>query len=141
MRRSIVLVILLIIALALSVVSSMAQSAPNLVDIGVSLSCSNITVSLDSDYDRPIIAQVYAGIKGQTEWNLVDDIGNFTTVSANGSGSKTYSFTTQLPNTQISYSVRVYDDLTNTLLDLSDGTRDCDGDANNSSSSDRKTHV
>lgn len=139
MRRSIVLVIFLIIALALSVISSMAQSAPNLVDIGVSLSCSSVTVSLASDYDRPIIAQVYAGTKGQTEWNLVEHIGNFTTAGANGSGSGTYSFVTQLPNTQISYSVRVYDDLTNTLVDILDGTRDCDGDANNSSSSTSST--
>lgn len=139
MRRLIVPVIALIIVFALSTTSSMAQSAPNLIDIGVNLSCSSISVSLSSDYDTPIIAQVYAGTSGQTEWNLVDDIGNFTAVGANGSGSKSYSFAAQQANTQISFSVRVYDDLTNTLLDALDGTRDCDGDANNSSSTTTST--
>ncbi len=130
MRKLIALLSVLII-FVISATATMAQSGSNLVNIGVNLSCSSIRVSLNSDYHDPIIAQVYAGTAGLTAWNLVDDIGNFVTAGARGSGSRTYTFETQAPNRQISYSVRVYNDITNTLVAASDGTRDCDGDANN----------
>jgi|GEM_PF-4327017 len=135
MRRSIVLFVLISLITAFSAASTMAQSGQNLVNIGVNVTCGSISVRLNSDYDRPIIAQVYAGTSGPTNWNLVDDIGNFTTAAANGSGSRTYFFVIQPANTRVYFSVRVYDDTTNTLVATSNGDRDCDGEANNQPSS------
>lgn len=135
MRRSIILFILISLIIALSAASTMAQSGQSMVGIGVNVTCGSITVTLDSDYGRPIIAQVYAGTSGNTNWNLVDDIGNFATAGANGSGTRTYYFVIQPANTRVYYSVRVYDDTNNGLVATSDGNRDCDGEANNQSSS------
>ena len=111
--------------------TSSAQSGQDLVDIGVGLNCGSIRVTLNSDYDRAVKAQVYAGTRGLTLWDLVNDIGDFTTAGANGTGSKTYFFLVQPPNTSVSFSVRVYDDVTNGLVAIREGTRDCDGEANN----------
>src|SRR5688572_19556971 len=129
MIKSIWLFLILIVLFALSVVAVSAQSNP--VSISVGVSCNSINVGLTSRYARAVKAQVYAGTDGLTEWNLVNDIGDYVRANANGSGSRTYTFTAQPANTQIYFSIRVYDDVSNNLVARSEGNRDCDGDANN----------
>jgi LysM repeat protein len=122
------LFLFLTILFALSASAVYAQSP---VSVSVNVSCSSVTVGVTSRYQRAIKAQVYAGTNGLTEWNLVDDIGDYVRANANGSGSRTYSFSAQPANTQIYFSVRVYDDVTSNLITTSEGNRDCDGAANN----------
>lgn len=132
MMKSIWLFLILIVLFALSAIAVSAQSSP--VSISVGVSCNSITVGLTSRYANAVKAQVYAGTVGLTEWNLVDDIGDYVRANANGNGSRTYSFPAQSANTQVYFSVRVYDNITNGLVARAEGNRDCDGDANNAPS-------
>jgi LysM repeat protein len=126
MMNAIRLFLIAIVLFTLSAIAVSAQSSP--VSISVGVSCSSITVGLTSRYDRPVKAQVYAGSSGPTGWNLVDDIGDYVQANANGNASRTYPFTAQRPNTRIYFSVRVFDEITNGLVAVSIGDRDCDGD-------------
>jgi hypothetical protein len=115
----------------LMAISAAAIAQTDLISVSVSVSCSSISVSLDSDYSRAIKAQVYAGTGQLGSWDLVDDIGEYTEANANGTGSRSYAFPSQRANTLIFYSVLVYDDVSSRLLEVNEGSRDCDGTANN----------
>lgn len=127
MKRYFVLFFILILTMAFTVSSSMAQAGNDLVRINVRLSCGSITVSLNSDYDEPIKAQVFVGTNGESAWNLLDSLGDYVRAGAKGSGSRTYSFDSQRANTNISYGVHVFSDETNLTVAEAHGTRDCDG--------------
>lgn len=130
MRKLMSLLICSVLML-LSVASASAQSAPERMDISVNVTCGSLTVTLTSDYSEAVKAQVYAGSTGPTEWNLVNKIGEFTRAAANGTGSRTYTYANQPANTTVYYSVRVYNDVNNGLVDFTNGAVDCDGNANN----------
>lgn len=127
MKRFTVLFLLLTIMIAMSAASTMAQSASDLIRINVNLSCGSITVSINSEHDDPVKAQVFVGTGTPTAWNLLDSLGDYVRAGSKGSGSRTYSFDAQRANTNISFGVDVFSDSSNLLLAQTRGTRDCDG--------------
>lgn len=127
MKRFTILLLLLTFVIVMNVASTMAQSASDLIRINVNLSCSSITVSINSDHDDPIKAQVFVGTGAPTAWNLLDSLGDYVRAGSKGSGSRTYTFDAQRPNSNISFGVDVFSDDTNLLLAQTRGTRDCDG--------------
>lgn len=131
MKRFLSLITVLMAIMGLSTISTSAQSGNHLVGINVNLSCGHIAVSIDSEYDTAINVYIYVATQADNIWNLVNDVADFTPVGIRGSVHTGRSFQNQDPNTQLSYSVRVYDNDTSLLVAQRNGREDCDGQQNN----------
>ncbi|MGB7341911.1 MAG: LysM domain-containing protein [Phototrophicaceae bacterium] len=125
MKRLMVLLVVLSSIILVNVASVTAQTAPNDIDISVNITCSSIEVMLVSNYYNAIKAEAFVG--NGSDYNLLATVGDFTRANAYGSASRVYTFENQPANTQLIYSVRVYNDESNVLVDRLDASGNCSG--------------
>jgi len=124
-------------------VGAASTNAQNeLVQINVDLTCGNIGVAVNSDFDRTLKVDAFVGTQGQSNWDLRGVVGDWLFVNPNSSGNRIFDFENQPPNTSISFSVRAWDTETNLLVASREGTQDCDGeDPPPTTSTDTNTNV
>lgn len=125
MKRFLVFILIFTSTTLINILPTSAQTAPDRIDISVNITCSSIEVMLVSDYDSAIKAEAFVG--NGIDYNLLATVGDFTRANAYGTASRVYTFERQRDNTELIYSVRVYNDELNVLVDRLDTSGNCSG--------------